>query len=165
MLWAGLVFARQNFLYDYTEATMPVEGGNISIRLFGKNKIEDKPKKVRYRSNPYSLSIRYIAHAPFDHAAVSNLKFMRQDNGEIIFEHLEMKSKRKGKPDEYGYAGFYYGDISETFKLEYVNYAVVGSITVYDHHGKAKIWEIDVILETDYKEKTTWDFLEGIMGI
>ena len=110
MLWTNSVFARQNYLYDYKEVTMPVGGGQISFRLFGTNKMEDDPKKVRYRTNPYTLSIRYIGDMPFDYAVISNLKFVHRDNDEIIFEHMEMKSERKGGPAEAGYAGFYYGD-------------------------------------------------------
>ena len=144
---------------------MPVKGGQISFRLFGTNTVEDDPEKVRYRSNPYTLSIRYIGDVPFDYAVISNLKFVRQDSDEIIFEYSEMKSERMGGAEEAGYAGFYYGDVSKTFKLEYVNYTLVGSMTVYGHNGKANTWEFDVILETDYKEKTTWDFWESIMGV
>ena len=164
LLWAGAVPARKNFLYDYKEATMPVEGGVMSFRLIGANTMEDEPNKIRLRSNPYTLSIRYIADIPFDYAVISNLKFIDRDENKLIFEHAEKRASRGGGSGA-GYAGFYYGDISKAINLNYVDYLIKGTMVVYGSNRDPVAISFEAVLEKDYKEKTTWDFWEGIMGI
>ena len=127
--------------------------------------MEDEPKKVRFRSNPYTLSVRYIADAPFEYGVVSNLKFLNVDNDEVIFERKELKAERSGGSSEPGYAGFYYGDISKKYELEYVDYLLTGVLLICDVSDKCEEQEFNVVFRRDYKMKTTWDFWEGIMGI
>ncbi len=165
ILWANLVFARQNFLYDYKEVTTPASGGVISFRLFGQNRMEDEPKKVRFRSNPYTLSIRFIADTPFKYGIISNLKFLNFETNKITFEKSELKSKRMGGSNKAGYAGFYYGDISKSHELEYVDYVISGLMLICDLDEKCEEQEFKVVFKRDYKEKTTWDFWDGIMGV
>ena len=165
MLWTGLVFARQNFLYDFKEVTMPIDAGVISFRLFGTNRMENQPKKVRFRSNPYTLSIRYIADVPFTHASISGLEFVSRNENKLIFENVEKVSSRSGGADEAGYAGFYYGDLSKAIELDYIDYLVKGTMTIYGSGEKSIVVPFEAVFEADYKEKTTWDFWEGIMGI
>lgn len=165
MLVAGLVFARQNFLYDFKEVAMPIDGGVISFRLFGANRMENEPKEVRTRGNPYTLSIRYIANAPFTRATISELKFLSRDENELIFDDVKKESGRLGKEGGFGYAGFYYGDLSKAVELSYIDYVVKGTLTIYREDDKFVAVPFEVVLEKDYKEKVTWDFWEGIMGI
>ena len=165
MLGADSALARQNFLYDFKKVTMPIDGGVISFRLFGTNDTEDEPEKVRTRGNPYTLSIRYIANAPFTYATISGLQFLSRDDSELIFGHIEKESDRLGKESDFGYAGFYYGDLSKAIQLEYVDYIVKGTLTIYKEDDKAIAVPFEVVIEKDYKEKVTWDFWEGVMGI
>jgi hypothetical protein len=166
ILWGNFVFARQHFLYDYTEVITPVSGGVISFRLIGSNFEEDEPKRVRYRSKPYFLSIRYIAEVPFVYAVISNLKFSNIDSEQVIFERNNQRSELLGASDkQVGYASFNYGDLSEPSVQEYVDYVVTGVLSICYLDDKCEEHKFKTVMKRDYKKKWTWDFWEGIMGI
>ena len=156
------------YLYDYKEKKIRAERGIISFKLFGTWAYEYEPKKIARRTNPYSFRIKYTSKTPFNYAVISNLKFMSHDEGKLIFEHVEKKDEANpncySRDGDVSCAGFFYSEVSHPIKLEYIDYLVKGTITIYGFDGKSIVMPFEAVLEKDYTKKYTSDLWECLTG-